>query len=844
VIALIRYSAHWILHEFWRAAFTVFGVALGVSVFVATLVAQSSMQESFKTAVEGFSGIGWWEVLAKSNGLKQDLPFSEAIVPHLLRANSQWPIVPELSVPTSIVCQKKTANKTTQLRVIHKGVDALSMPLYFKPAMTDRWALSELTTLLDEQRSVSPDIQLKDCHSLSFGEEALSLSPAHQSPGNTEFPTLLSDISWVQDRYNLAGFVTRVLVRPSGYTEEHALERLAEEMHLVAQPIAERVNSLQDVTRAFRVNILFLSACSLVVATYLLHSLLTFWCIKRRDDGRLLRSIGVTPRQMYWMVVLEALAISLCGSALGLVFGWLVGGALLSAVTETVSILYTRIPLGAPILEFSTLLPLVVAGLLVGFLSSHAQAKELSMVVVQSMRQQPAKERSSRLVLAQIAIGCLFFGLSTAAAFRLLKYGSGEPSIELWIGLAVPLLYLVGILCLVSPSVSLVLGFLSSIQHRLRPSSILALEHMNSAFQRTVGAVSALVVSAGLFVGINCMIVSFSSSLETWLKQILKADIYISIKTESLQGTGALDASYFSLVRTLPEVRSIDSVRTLHATHQGRPYQLSGVSLDVAEKENRLVFLSGGFPILANHQVFVSEPFARWHDITVGEKLALAFGDSPISVEVRGVFKDYSTESGVVLANDDLIKSLPGVPSPHGMSLYLKEHVSVPDVLGKLQGIFQGANVDIRSQKGLRKEVFRIFRSTFKVTHLLMWVTFAASIFVVINSIILMVTERRLELDGLRAMGASRSVIQRMLAFEAFFLGLVGCLGALICGLGLAEILVRFINPFFFGWSITPSYTSGLPFLILLAIPFVTWMAGYGVAGCMFRGRARGIRYE
>jgi ABC-type lipoprotein release transport system permease subunit len=455
-IVLLGYSLRWMRSEWGRALFTVVGVALGVSVFVATLVAQTSMDQSFRSAVEGFAGAGWWEITAEEQGLKGQVLFSEQIVGDLYSVNDYWPIIPELSVPLSVSCtaseSEAAAVKTMRQKVLLRGVDVLSMPLYYQQSKGLSWSLSQLTSLLEEPSAVVADLAQAECVSyVTETGESLTNIAQHQGAAGSEFPVLLADIARVQEKHDLVGRLSRVLIKPSGASEQDQLIQIAKKHGLSATPLTERVTRFQDITQAFRVNILFLSACSLIVATYLLHSLLSFWCLRRRDDGRLLRSIGVTPSQMYWMVVLEAMAMALCGTALGLAGGWLVGGVLLGAVTETVSILYTRVPLGAPVLTLTNLLPVIGAGLLVGFVSSHGQAKDLAKEVVQSLKGDGLGFSTRVRWVRQLFFAAVFFVGAWLGARFVLNFADAHNLSELWIGLGVPLSYLAGVLLLVSP---------------------------------------------------------------------------------------------------------------------------------------------------------------------------------------------------------------------------------------------------------------------------------------------------------------------------------------------------------------------------------------------------------
>ena len=70
---------------------------------------------------------------------------------------------------------------------------------------------------------------------------------------------------------------------------------------------------------------------------------------------------------------------------------------------------------------------------------------------------------------------------------------------------------------------------------------------------------------------------------------------------------------------------------------------------------------------------------------------------------------------------------------------------------------------------------------------LLGWLAVAASIFVVLNTFLLNLGERRRELALLRALGATRGQVVRLLLTETLALALAGSLAGCAAGVGLVK---------------------------------------------------------
>ena len=93
-------------------------------------------------------------------------------------------------------------------------------------------------------------------------------------------------------------------------------------------------------TRAFRLNLTALSLLALVCGAFLIYNTMTFSVVQRRRLIGTLRALGVTRAQIFALVLGEALAVALLGTAAGLGAGVLLGRGLVRLVTQTINDLY------------------------------------------------------------------------------------------------------------------------------------------------------------------------------------------------------------------------------------------------------------------------------------------------------------------------------------------------------------------------------------------------------------------------------------------------------------------------------------------------------------------------
>src|SRR5690606_7245759 len=106
------------------------------------------------------------------------------------------------------------------------------------------------------------------------------------------------------------------------------------------QAVSARIGTVEQMTDAFRTNLLALSLLALVVGLFLIYNTMTFSVVQRRPLFGTLRALGVTRGEVFGLVVGEAFAVGLLGALLGVGLGILMGQGAVRLVTRTVNDLF------------------------------------------------------------------------------------------------------------------------------------------------------------------------------------------------------------------------------------------------------------------------------------------------------------------------------------------------------------------------------------------------------------------------------------------------------------------------------------------------------------------------
>jgi putative ABC transport system permease protein len=200
----------------------------------------------------------------------------------------------------------------------------------------------------------------------------------------------------------------------------------------------------------------------------------------------------------------------------------------------------------------------------------------------------------------------------------------------------------------------------------------------------------------------------------------------------------------------------------------------------------------------------VSEALHRKTGVGPGDRIAVSLGAAAFSLTVAGVYRDYSTESGVVLVDRRALSRL-GVDlgPPRSVALYLRPGVDPATVVAAVRRT-GGSELGliVRTNQELRSRALAIFERTFAITRVLQMIGLAVAAIGILGALLAMLLERTRELATLRALGLTRAQLATLFLGESTLLAAFAWLFALVTGGLLAWILLSVINVRSFGWAL------------------------------------------
>jgi putative ABC transport system permease protein len=790
-----------------QLALSILGVALGVGVMVAMDLAIQSSREAFRISSETVTGRATHQLTAPAAGI----PDSAVALLRLQPGVRHVAPVVEGYVVSPAVPERP-------LRLL--GVDPFA-ERPFRPWLAggpggevDGSALLATAgaAFISRETALALGVDEGDPLPIRAGARtgellvAGVLDPGDRSSRIGLRDLILVDVSEAQDLLGRTGRLDRLDLILADAADPGAVLAAAPALQGARlEPAGSRERTMQEMIRAFDLNLTALSLLALIFGVFLIYNTMTFSVVQRRELMGTLRALGVTRAQLVRGVLAEAAVLGAIGSALGLILGILLGRGLVRLVTRTISDLYFAVSVEALALPPAVLLKGAVFGLTATLLAALAPAWEAGRVSPrEALARSAVEDTVRRNVPRAAAAGLLLAGAGSALLF--VPTRSIGPAFAGLFGIILGMALLtpaatVGLVALLRPALRRIVGILGA----------MAARGVVTSLSRTAPAIAALVIAVSVTVGLGIMIQSFRESVVRWLDVTLQADLYVSAPAiVQSRAQGDLPPGLAEAARGIPGVAGVSTYRGIELTTE--TYGLMRlVALDLDPRgRSGLDFIRTAAPrdqifatFGAGNGAFVSEPFAFRHAVAPGDTLQLPSEEGTLALPVLGVFRDYGSEVGTVMlarTRYDRGWSDPGVGS---LGVFLEPGADATLVREALQrAAGPETPVVVRSNRELREVSLEVFDRTFAITRVLRLLAFVVAFIAVLSALMALQLERGREFGVLRANGMTRSQTWGLVTAQTGLMGLISGVLALPVGLVLAVVMIFVVNRRSFGWTL------------------------------------------
>jgi len=811
-----------LFHGGGRTFLTLLGVALGVAVFVSIRLANHSAMASFAETVDTVAGKANLQIVSDSGG------FDERFYPTLRRVpgvQATAPVVQAYALLQSPGGTKQRVFDKAQQNPSHDtllvlGIDLLSEAPFARFEEPEERDERSALQFMADPTSVAITRTLANRHKLKVGSPlpllvagrevtltvrwVLESQALQQAMGGN---VVLTDIANAQEAFQRYGKLDRIdlVVDPDRKEAvKAALQPLLPKGVRVAQPQG-RTEQVENMVAAFGLNLTALAFIALFVSMFLIFNSVSLSVLRRRREIGILRALGVTRRQMVTLFLGEALFLGVVGSLFGLGLGTLMAQGSLKAVARTITTLYLMVHAEHVYFDPWSYAMGFALGVGMSVLSALAPAIEASRTQPSlTVRQGTFVEAQHPPIARLTATGIGMVGLS--ALIALWTIGARRPEG----GFVSATLLLVGF-SLLAPGFSLLCVRLSGglVRKLFGIEGAMGAAYLREAIARTSMVVAALMVAVGMTVGLSIMVGSFRQTVNVWVDQTLRGDLYVEPVGRGVTGSATrIPPELVQRVRSLPGVAAVDTYRSIQISYGDRLAYLIGIDFAVQRDHGQMQFLKGESravfdDALQRGHVIVTESFAFRNRLTVGDTVRLDTPTGEVRLPIAGVFYDYATDAGAILIDYHVYQRLWNDDRTENMAIYTEPGASVDQVRSALiQAAGDELILFVTPNQSLRSRVMQVFDQTFQITYALQAIAILVAVLGVVTTLTGLILQRGREIGVLRAVGALRGQVRKMVLVESGLIGLIGALMGCVCGVALSVLLTYVINKQFFGWSI------------------------------------------
>ncbi len=574
---------------------------------------------------------------------------------------------------------------------------------------------------------------------------------------------------------------------PEDFVSLHEDELLPDVM---LQTTGRVTSGVENNLAATQLGFVLISVISLISAAFIITTGLTTGVAEQQRTLAVLRAIGARRRQLG----IAQLLVGCIVAGLGAIFGVPLGIGLAYILADVFEQQMSEGLVIPPVSLSVTVLGAITAGL-IGAMWPAWRAASLSPLRAMTERATPHKAKGILLVGA---VGFIGIGIMIAIVVLL-----AESSLFFWLYVSVGLpLMFIGYFLVSVPVVLFVARVCAAPLSKMLglPGALLGRTIAATPYRHGFTA-GALMTGLALMIGIWT---NGSAALRDWLGKIEFPDAFAYGLPLSEEAQGILDdldfvdetcaISMFPVSTDAFGVKGLSQYKTNFISFEPETFfdmaTLEFIQGDQATAQARLT--EGGC-------VIVAREFLVARGLGVGDKFECTdVRDEIHSFEIVGVVTSPGLElvsqyfdlgdnfvnqaiGSVFGSRDDMIEHF-GMRTSQLIQVQLDEQIDDEEAVAQMRQALIGAGVlNVGSGRMIRKQIEAVFSSTLIVLSTVAIGAMLVACFGVANLIVAEVNARKYELGVLRAVGASRGQLVRLICGQAILIAIVAC----ILGTGL-----------------------------------------------------------
>jgi putative ABC transport system permease protein len=541
--------------------------------------------------------------------------------------------------------------------------------------------------------------------------------------------------------------------------------------------------------------LLVFAGAALLVGAFIIFNTFSISVAERTHELAAIRTLGATRGQVLLLIAVEALAIGVTASLLGLLGGL--------AIAKLIGALFDAggfpIPTGGLVLKPRTIelaLGIGIGVTLVAALGPAMRATRVAPAIALEEGARLPASRTSRLApyaAALVTVGglvLLLLGLfgSGPATSRLLNMAAG--AVLLFIGMALVAKYIVRP---VAAAIGMPLERLFPVLGQL------ARENAQRNPARTALTAAALMVGLGMVVFVAVFTAGLKSSVEDSIDRLINAEVVVT----SGGGFEPIPDTTRQIVTQVPGVASASGVYYDQVEVNGKRSNiiydaLGGVDPEGIRSGYAFDWIDGSDDVLSRlhgDNAVIEEQFAKAHDVGVGDEFEVVTpSGGKTTLTAIGEYRDPQLLQGL-LVDQPTLQRVSAARDPYLILVTTEPGADTEEVRAAIEAGLQRFPVaEVEDQAGLREQVSSQTDQIVYLLYALLAMSVVISLFGIANSLFLSIHERTREFGLLRAVGATRRQVRRMVRYESAITAAIGGLLGTAVGILFAVLITESLD--------------------------------------------------
>ena len=587
------------------------------------------------------------------------------------------------------------------------------------------------------------------------------------------------------------------------------------------QYVADNEAILDEILGFLQTFLLVFAAVSLFVGIFLIINTFSILVAQRSRELALLRALGASRRQVLGSVVLEALAVGLVGSTVGLGVGYLLAHGL--------RLLFGLFGLdlgGAEFpVELSTVVVAYVVGMTVTTVASLFPAVRAARIPpIAALRDDIALPEASLRRRVLIGTGLVLVGIGVVALGFVTEGGNGL----LFLGLGI-LLVMVGV-ALMSAFLGHPILVAFSVPYRRFFGTVGDLASRNTLRnpRRTGATASALMIGLTLMAMMSVAGASVSASTDAAINRALTSQFVIS---NVIQQPFSPDVA-----AQVAELDGVDGVARLQMAFpqiEGSDFPLVG-AMDPTQLAKAFNLPGGAafFDALGTGKVALASNAAKDVGVAVGDTLTMEFQGGKVELAVSALFPPSTLPVDYLVTPDAFDEG--GLAPLDAMVFVTKDPSADTDqVRAAIERVLEPLpTVTVKDPEGYAAEQKAQINGVLYIFYALLGLSIVIAMLGVVNTLGLSVIERTREIGLLRAIGMSRRQLRTMVRLESVVIAVFGALLGVALGVAIGVSLIKALKD--------EGLTElGIPWVLLAVFVVVAGLLGVLAAALPARRAAK-----